>query len=329
MKAHENPEHDLLLRRDTLMEFLKVNGWKPSRDPGGEEVAGLCPLHRDSRPSFYVNRRKQVFYCHGCGRGGGLAQLARYLNQAPAAARTVMPTDEELLEHVYDFYQRQMRVSSSAWAYLGARGIHNRSLIERLRIGYAPGACLRGYLERLGYSRRTLLARGLVDEHGRDRFYRCLTFPLPASGSLYGRMIGDGFCRHRFLPASKGGLYGWAEGWTESLASGAVIIVEGVFDAAALWQTGFPNTVAALGSHLNNQQLAQLCASAVRHVYICFDADHNGSGQRAAWRLSVQLRLAGVEALRVELPYGQDPASFFCGGAGAADFERCLASARP
>jgi DNA primase len=269
-----------------------------------------------------------------------LAQLARYLNLTahnghvqpvrlnhtePTSRTGVVPADEELLGHVYDFYQRQMPISSPAWAYLGARGIHNRALIERMRIGYAPGACLRGYLERLGYSRKTLLLRGLIDELGRDRFYRCLTFPLPETGSLYGRMIGDGLCRHRFLPASKGGLYGWEE----SRVFSGVVIVEGVFDVAALWQAGFANAVASLGSHLNNQQLAQLCAPAGRLVYICFDADRNGSGQRAAWRLSVQLRHASVEALRVELPCGQDPASFLAGGAGAADFERCLARARP
>ena len=325
MNAPWNPEEPALQPRDSLLEFLERNGWKPSRDAGGEEVVGLCPLHRESRPSFYVNRRKQVFYCHGCGRGGGLSQLARYLNRPLPAARTVARTDEELLEQVYGFYQRQMRVSRQAWAYLGARGIHNRALIERMRIGYAPGACLRGYLERLGYSGSELCLRGLIDEQGRDRFYRCLTFPLPEAGSLYGRMIGDGLSRHRFLPRSKGGLYDLAE----SLAWATVIVVEGVFDAAALWQAGFPNAVAALGSHLNNQQLAQLCEPDGRLIYICFDADCNGSGQRAAWRLSVQLRHAGLEALRVELPRGQDPASFFAGGAGAADFERCLASARP
>jgi len=140
MKAPWNPEEPALQPRDSLLEFLERNGWKPSRDAGGEEVAGLCPLHRESRPSFYVNRRKQVFYCHGCGRGGGLSQLARYLNRPSPEARTVARTDEELLEQVYGFYQRQLRVSRQAWTYLGSRGIHNRALIERMRMGFAPGA---------------------------------------------------------------------------------------------------------------------------------------------------------------------------------------------
>lgn len=308
---------------NTLLEVLLQRGWKPSRDRGGDEVAGLCPLHRDSHPSFYVNRRKQLFYCHGCGRGGGLAQLLHFLHQL-AESKDVSPPTDELLDQVYHFYQLQMVRHEEAWEYLAGRGIHDRAVIERMRIGYAPGACLRGYLQRLGYCRRTLLESGLVDEQGRDHFFRCLSFPLVEAQNLYGRSIRDGFCRHRFLPASKGGLYGWAQ----TLAYPRVFVVEGLLDVAALWQAGFPNTVAALGSYLNNGQLSQLCQPAGRLTYICFDADRNGSGQRAARRLSIQLRHAGVEALRVELPEGHDPASFFASGANACDFRRCLERAR-
>jgi hypothetical protein len=66
------------------------------------------------------------------------------------------------------------------------------------------------------------------------------------------------------------------------------------------------------------------------HVtYICFDADRNDSGQRAARTLRIQLRHAGMEALRVALPRGHDPASFFAAGANASDFRHLLERARP
>jgi CHC2 zinc finger len=57
-----------LRRKIPLLTYLKQHGWKPTAYSESDEVCGLCPLHRDSRPSFYVNRRKDVFYCHGCGR---------------------------------------------------------------------------------------------------------------------------------------------------------------------------------------------------------------------------------------------------------------------
>lgn len=305
----------------SLLDFLQQHGWKPVRDRGRDEVSGLCPLHRESRPSFYVNRRKQLFYCHGCGRGGGLSRLMGLLGLAATRANS---DAQPPLEAVYDFYRRQLARSEAARGYLVQRGIHDPAVIAHMRIGYAPGACLRAYLERLGHARQSLLAAGLIDARHRDAFFRCLTFPLPCARNLYGRALGNCLCRHRFLPGSKGGLYGWEK----PMALNSVIVVEGLFDVAALWQAGFDHAVAALGSHLSQTQLEQLCTFRGR-VYICFDADRNRGGQRAAHRLSVQLRHAGAEALRVELPFGHDPASWFASGARSGDLRRLMESARP
>jgi hypothetical protein len=87
-RDHRAPQPPL-----SLLEYLQQHGWKIVRDSGREEVAGLCPLHRDTRPSFYVNRRKQVFYCHGCGRGGGLARLIRWLKPAEES-KPDLPADQ-------------------------------------------------------------------------------------------------------------------------------------------------------------------------------------------------------------------------------------------
>jgi DNA primase len=320
-----NPDLDVPQPRISLLDYLQQHGWKIVHDRGGAEVAGLCPLHRESRPSFYVNRCKQVFYCHGCGRGGGLARLIRWLDGAPQTTVCSPPPPAHLLERTYRFYQQQLVRSQEAQAYLTQRGIVDGAILERMRIGYAPGACLCGYLRRLGYDHQALRASGLADERGRDTFFRRLTFPLEAAGNLYGRWLADGMGRHRFLPGTKGGLYGW----TRDFPFSSVILVEGLFDLASLWQTGFDRAVAALGAHLHNLHLSQLCQTGVRTAYICFDADLNGSGQRAACRLSVQLRHAGIEALRVALPEGHDPNSFFAAGAGVSDFQRCLERARP
>ena len=325
-----NPEHHLVQPRLSLLDYLTQHGWKPARDGGGDEVAGLCPLHQDRHPSFYVNRRKQVFYCHGCGRGGGLARLIELLRslppEAPAVAAEQWSSHGAVMEHTYRFYQWHLRRCAKARQYLAGRGIHDPAIIERLRLGYAPGACLRGYLEGLDVDSRVLMACGLVDAQGRDSFFRSLTFPLVEAGSLYGRSLGNGLCRHRFLPGSKGGLYGLSQAWTQR----RLILVEGLFDLAALWQAGFDEAICALGSQLNNQQLAELCGCApTQTVYICFNADRNGGGQRAARCLSIQLRHAGVEALRVFLPEGHDPASLLAADATASDIWRLLERARP
>lgn len=48
----------------------------------GDEGKTLCPFHDDKKPSLSVNRADGVFYCHGCGEGGKLEQLARKLGVA-------------------------------------------------------------------------------------------------------------------------------------------------------------------------------------------------------------------------------------------------------
>jgi hypothetical protein len=38
----------------------------------GRQFLGLCPLHKERHPSFYIHPEKKVFYCFGCGAGGDL-----------------------------------------------------------------------------------------------------------------------------------------------------------------------------------------------------------------------------------------------------------------
>jgi len=46
----------------------------------GQEWISRCPLpdHEDKTPSFAVNPEKNVWFCHGCLRGGDVVELARF-----------------------------------------------------------------------------------------------------------------------------------------------------------------------------------------------------------------------------------------------------------
>jgi DNA primase len=104
-------------------------------------------------------------------------------------------------------------------------------------------------------------------------------------------------------------------------------VVEGLFDLASLWQAGFTNTVALLGSHFTTRQLAQLADGRPRTVYLCLDEDANQSGQRAArwWRM--RLEQAGMRAAQLQLPAGYDPNRFFSEGGSAEWFAQLLGEA--
>lgn len=307
-----NAQRNHLRRSVPLLTYLEQQGWKPAAYSESDEVYGRCPLHFESRPSFYVNRRKDVFFCHGCGQGGDVIRLAQLLHGLDfrTALATLTQQQEEagrqLWRDACDFYQAQLRRSCEAQAYLRERGIAAETAAH-MRIGYAPGGCLRGYLEDLGYSRAAIAQSGLADAAGRDRLWRAITFPLEETANVYGRHIDSTAGRHRFLARSKGGLYGWKH----ARRCQRLIVVEGLFDLASLWQAGFTNTVALLGSHFTAQQLAQLCDGRPRTVYLCLDDDNNGSGQRAARLWRGRLEQAGVRVAPVQLPAGYDPNRFF------------------
>jgi DNA primase len=146
---------------------------------------------------------------------------------------------------------------------------------------------------------------------------------FPVEGNLYGRSLSVAAPPHRFLPGSKGGLYAWAR----VRQYPEVILVEGLFDCALLWEAGFHNVTCSLGN-LNARQFRQLC-DAPRTVYLAFDADSNGSGPQAAQHLSRSLRERGISARLVSLPEGHDPNSFFVQGGDARQFQSLLEAAQP
>jgi DNA primase catalytic core len=327
-------DFEKLKQRLPLLDYLRQQNWVARPAGHRHEFVGLCPLHRETRPSFYVNAHKNLFYCHGCGQGGDLlrfVQLSRqlsfpqslaYLNQYSAA-----PADPAaVLEKAAAFYQQQLDRYPEALRYLEQRGLHDRSTIQELRVGYAPGRSLRRHLTAQGYSFDLLQRLGLVNPQGHDAFYRRIIFPCCQDRrviNLYGRSITAVFA-HRFLPGSKGGLYAWEQ----VRHCPEVILVEGLFDYAVLWQARFRHVTCAFGTHLNICQFQQLC-DRPRTVYLTFDVDANGSGQQASQQLARRLQAQGISTRRVLLPYGHDPNSFFAQGGDAEQFQSLLEAAQP
>jgi DNA primase len=323
-----------LKQRMPLLEYLRRRNWTGYRVGARDEFVGLCPLHPDTQPSFYINARKNVFYCHGCQRGGDLirfVELSEHLSFRESLAclqqDLALATESELLDRTAAFFQLQLHRHSEAAAYLQRRGLGDPDVIAELRLGYAPGGNLRRHLADCGYSLELLLRTGLINQQGRDAFCRRVIFPCYQQGrviNLYGRSTGTAF-PHRLLPRSKGGLFAW-----ESVSAfSAVILVEGLLDLAVLWQAGFRNTTCAIGTHLTPAQFAQLSDQPSRCVYIAFDQDSNQAGQQAARLLAQRVETAGLHARIVSLPPGHDPNSYFVSGATAADFLACLQQAQP
>lgn len=316
---------DELKKQIPLLDYLQAHDWRPARQLSRGRIMGLCPLHGDHKPSFLVDPLKNLFYCYGCDRGGDVIRFAELYHQVRFPQALVLLRQwlglPPLLRETTEFYRIQLHRHSEAVAYLYQRGIRSSEVIEHMRIGYAPGGCLRAWRTELGYSRLALREAGLVTAAGYDTYLCRVVFPL--EGNLYGRSLSATAPPHRFLPGAKGGLYSW----DQVRLYPDVIWVEGLFDYAALWQAGFHNVTCSLGTHLNARQFRQLCDSP-RTVYLAFDADTNGSGQQATQSLACRLTAQGVSVRTVALPGGHDPNSFFVQGGDARQFQSLLEAAQ-
>ena len=198
-----------LKQRIPLLDYLRRHDWTARSIGTHQEFVGLCPLHPETHPSFYVNAAKNVFYCHGCGCGGDLirfVQLSLNLSFCEALIHLKQqlglpePGEDEALREAVDFYQQQLGRHAEALDYLHSRGVHDAKLIEQLSIGYAPGGMLYRHMICLGYPADLLIRLGLI-HNGKDAFYRRIVFPCFAGShpvNLYGRSIGAA-APHRFL----------------------------------------------------------------------------------------------------------------------------------
>lgn len=104
-----------------------------------------------------------------------------------------------------------------------------------------------------------------------------------------------------------------------------LILCEGNLDVVMLWQAGFPNSVAAMGTAVTETQ-ATLLKRLTRSVICVMDGD--AAGQKAAFKSLPILLSQGLDVRGRPLPQGHDPDSFIKEH-GAASFRGWLKGAQP
>lgn len=219
-----------------------------------------------------------------------------------------------------EFYANVLWNSSDgevARDYLKARGITSETA-RAFMLGFAPPRAFsivslfqkRGLLES---ALRVGLAR--TDESGTtyDMFRGRLIFPIrdpQARVIAFGGRVLDGRLPKYInspespLYSKSRALYGLVEARPGISKEDRVIVVEGYIDAIALWQAGFRETVASLGTALTVEQL-RLLSRYTRNILACFDGDE--AGRKASLRaLEVFLEL-GLLGRGVFIPQGYDP----------------------
>ncbi len=280
----------------------------------------------------------------------------RELSEEEKRRRSLRAKLYEVNEAAADYYHRTLTSSKEGEEgrqYFAQRGISEETIREH-RLGFAPAGwdSLVLFLQKNGTPLNLAETVGLILPRkegtvpsGRpgffDRFRRRVIFPIISEG---GRVLGFG---GRIIEERKGEgdppppkymnspespiyskghtLYGLnaAKGFIRE--KGNALIVEGYMDLLSLYQAGFRNGVASLGTALTSFQL-QLLGRYTREAFLVFDADE--SGEKATQRSLDLFLQEGISAKVVILPAGYDPDSLIR-KEKTARFEQVLAEALP
>ncbi|MFA5535622.1 MAG: DNA primase [Bacillota bacterium] len=313
----------------------------------GNRFVGLCPFHSEKTPSFHVTPENGLFYCFGCGTGGDVfsfvmkqehldfPQTVEKLAQRAGVTlqRDLSPGQQKNLDQLqrlrelnreaaYYFYQTlRAEPGKDALAYLGRRQVKQSSLTE-FALGYAPPSYneLYDHLVSKGFTLEEMVEAGLLllRDNGAvmGRFRDRIIFPITDTRGRVvgfgGRLLAQGEPKYLNSQETKvfnkrGLLYGLHLALPEIRKLGRVVLVEGYLDVIALYQAGFKNVVASLGTAFS-QEHAVLLKRYTREVVILFDNDE--AGIKATERAIDIFRDQGIKVKMAALPEAKDPDDF-------------------
>lgn len=303
----------------------------------------LCPFHREKSPSFHINQAKQLFHCFGCNAGGNvIGFIMQYENLSfPDAVKfladrigyslpengysKVSAERQQLKRELYDihkvaarFYYEQLQTDNAhnAVEYLNLRQLSPRTR-KIFGLGYAPinKDALYKTLVEAGFSESAILKSGLVykNDNGSyyEKFYNRLMFPIiDVHGNIIGfggRVLGDGMPKYLNSPETE--IFSKSKNlYNLNLAKKSnnreLILVEGYMDAITIYQAGFTNVVASLGTAFNENH-ARVLKSYAGSAILLFDSDE--AGVKAVLRAIPVLKNAGLKVKVLQVTDAKDP----------------------
>jgi DNA primase len=312
----------------------------------GREFVGLSPFSKEKTPSFTINDEKGFYHCFSSGEHGNIFDFlvkVEKLNFGDAvrklAAKAGMPTFkftkenievenkrkkyDEILTIALQHYQKNFSENDSVKKYAHGRGL-TQEILSTFKIGYSGEYGLNVSMFS-GFNQKELIESGVFfhDEKNNkliDRFKNRLIFPIFDYNNKVigfgGRALSQNYlAKYINSPETeffkKGfNLYNLNNAKNENKQSGNVFVVEGYMDAISLYQAGFKNVVATLGTAMTESHL-NLVWRYFNDPVVCFDGDR--SGQNAAHKISEKLiayMKPNYSLSFLILPNGFDPDSF-------------------
>jgi DNA primase len=338
------------------VSIVDVIGRAVPLKPRGKNFWGCCPFHNEKTPSFSVSEEMGIYKCFGCGEGGDVITFLMKKNnleymdavrELSATAGVQMPDfkprdaeEEKRQTSYYELLGRAAKIyaeslpGSPAEEYLKKRTVGS-DIQKKYMLGYAP----KGNIIAQKFGADGIMS-GLT-RHGSDGgadwdfFRNRLMFPiLDVRGNVIafsGRSL-DGsepkyinIAETEFFQKRRT-LFGIHFALSAMRQSRRAIIVEGQLDCIRMQVSGFPDTVAPLGTALTSEHI-EILKKYAKELVFCFDGD--AAGQKAAARaagLIMPVLTAEMNVKFAFMPDGQDPDSIISNSKDGAETMRKIIS---
>ena len=330
----------------------------------GSNLFGLCPFHSEKTGSFSVSPDKQIYYCFGCKKGGGVINFIMEEENLPypdavrfLAKRAGMEVPEEegdretsrrrqrLLDLNRDaarfYYQLlQQPEGRAVQDYLDRRQIKKSTAVK-----FGMGASLDSWdtlltaMTQKGYTKAELLQAGLVVQNKNgglyDKFRNRLMLPVvDTRGDVvaFGSRVLDK-SEPKYMNSSETPVYSkrrvlYGLNLAKKSKRPNIILCEGNLDIVTLHQAGFDNAVASMGTALTLEQ-TRLLSRFTKELVLCYDNDNAGkiATERALQILNnseFSVKVLQLPKRLVDGEYIKQDADDFIKFQGSDAFERLL-----
>jgi DNA primase len=343
LMAEQLVSFDEVKRQISIVDVLRHYGFLDALQQKGDQLVGLCPFHKEGKPSFKVTPARNIWHCFSgaCGNpaGGDIIDLVcaaerismAHRNSARRRAALLLqerfdltppaPAQESTKESRAPQHRKQAgRTEDDQEKRDEAKQQANAGPESTLPavINPALGFTLKNldyerayeYAEMRGIHRTTAEQFGLAVALAGGYKGRLV---IPLLDYQDGQEVLVGYAARALDESEPKYLFPSREkGFKKShlvynlahmRAHRAAVVVEGFFDCMKVSQAGFP-VVAILGSDMSTQQAELLCAHFERMV-LFFDGD--AAGRQGTDRALVEIGRRGRYVRAVMLPDGLQP----------------------
>lgn len=331
-----------IISRNNIVDV--ISSYIPLKKSGNNYKA-RCPFHDEKTASFTVNESKQIFKCFGCGKGGNvitflmeyekisfiesMKRLARRVGMSvqSSPASKYKNSKRDLIYKIYQLANGHFQDNLKKHGGLAQRYLQQRQLsqqtIEEFQLGYALDSfgALRSYLLQNEINSKILGQTGLFGNGSKgiyDLFRQRLMFPIHSSSgnviAFGGRVLDSEQSGGKYINSpttdiyQKGTeLYGLFKTKYQISKQDQALVCEGYMDFLRLYENGFDNAVASLGTALTENQI-KLLSRFSQKFYMLYDGDM--AGRKAAIKAAGNVLKQGYEARLIILPPEYDPDSY-------------------